>query len=141
MQNPQQDVRNKISSFSRPSLPATLRFKALWFHLSEMLKDEFPEAIPLSVRRVGQLRFAGQSLAGAALRWQRRGESLPSPLPLSTPSPSRSGAGTPRDGGGSGIRLCLRRQIQLGGAGLGRGHRRSQEEGRGGVPVISGAAE
>lgn len=133
MQNPHQDVRNKISSFSSPSLPATLRFKALWFHLSEMLKDEFPEAIPRSVRRVGQLSGLPGRVWRGLLCGDSGGESLPSPLPLSTSSPSRSGAGTPRDGGGSGIRLSLRRQSQLGGAELGRGHRRSQEEGRGGA--------
>lgn len=108
MQNPQLDVRTKISSFSRPSLAATLRFTALWFHLSKMLQDEFPEAIPCRTEP-----------AGAALRWPAGGQRLPSPLPLPTSCPSRSGAGSPRDGGGSGIRLSFSARCSSAGLGLG----------------------
>lgn len=121
MQNPQLDVRTKISSFSRPSLAATLRFTALWFHLSKMLQDEFPEAIPCRTEP-----------AGAALQWPAGGQRLPSPLPLPTSSPSRSGAGTPRaapESASPSAQDAARR-----GWGWGWGQSRArQEEGRGGA--------
>lgn len=104
----------------------------------KMLKDDVPGAILRSARRVGQLSgLPGRAWRGLLCGGQRRGQRLPSPLPLTTSCPSRSGA----PAGQRRLRdpPLPSRKIHLGGSGPGRGHRRWQEEGRGGAaPPLSG---